>query len=190
MSGCVHCGKAQAGYSFQALEVRTIHLRELGGERRVQGLGDLRRCRVCRDCAQHYLEEVLRPRRVLLRQGLPFAAVLLLGVLVLAGFRTGHRPFEIFGGAGVLCGAVGLVSVVRTALQRRRTYSALPREEALERAAWECALSELPRKEGDADVTYIPQNAETAAMGVSELACRFDLLAPIAGAAAERMAQD
>lgn len=60
----------------------------------------------------------------------------------------------------------------------------------MERAAWECALSELPRKEGNADVTYIPQNAETAAMGVSELASRFDLLAPIAREAAERIAYD
>ncbi len=187
MTNCACCGRTEEGYSFRALEIRTIHLRELQGERRVQGLGEFRQCAVCRSCAQKRLEEALRPWRLLLRRMLPFAVILLAGVLVLGLLPSAERPFQFFGAAAVICGVLGAGSVIRSTFRKRRTYSALPREEALEQAAWDCAVSTLPRKDGDADVTYLPITPETLAMDAKALALRFQLLPPIAKEAAKRI---
>lgn len=186
MDGCMCCGQT-AQYTFQALEVHTIHLRELSGERRIQGLGALRQCVVCRDCAEKYLNTVLRPHRLLLRRGMPFAAILVLGVLMLGVLRFSSRPVQMFGATAVICGVLGIASAIRTVLQKRRNYSRLPQETALEQAGWDCVLSVLPKKEQDADVTYIPVTKETLAMGTEELGLRFELLPPIAKEAAERI---
>ena len=187
MTNCACCGRMEEGYSFQTLEIRTIHLRELQGERRVQGLGEFRQCLVCRSCAQKRLEDALRPRHSLLRRILPFAVILLVGVLVLGVLPFAERPFQFFGAAAVICGVVGGGSVIRSAFQKRQTYAALPREEALKQAAWDCAVSALPRKDGDADVTYLPITQETLAMDAKALAIQFQLLPPIAKEAAKRI---
>ena len=188
MANCVCCGQQEEGYVFQALEIRTIPLRELRGERRVQGLGELRQCALCPGCARRRLAAILSPWPGLVRQALPFGGLLLLGLLVLGVLRPADRPFQFFGAAAVLCGAVGLVSGVRTALGRRRAYASLPEREALALAAWDCALGALPRKADDADLTYLPVNEETRAMSYDQLARQFDLLVPIAKEAAERIA--
>lgn len=190
MTNCACCGRQEEGYAFRALEIRTLHLRELQGERRVQGLGEFRQCAVCRACAQKRLEETLGPWRVLPRRLLPFGVILLLGVLVLAVLPSGERPVRFFGAAAVICGALGMGSTIRAALKTRRTYAALPREKALEEAAWACALSALPRKDGDADVTYLPVTEETLALDANALALRFQLLPPIAKEAVKRIAAE
>ena len=65
---------------------------------------------------------------------------------------------------------------------------ALPREEAVKKAAWDCLLAAAPKKNGDNDLTYIPVDGETKALDQRELALRYDLLPAIAAQALERMA--
>lgn len=187
MSNCAHCGKAGAEYIFQALEIRTLHLRELRGERWVQGLGELRWCAVCQNCARKRLDSLRTPWTRLFRRLLPFGIVLLFGVGVLGLLRPAERPFQMFGAAATICGAVGLVSTIRSAWRLQRAWSTKPPEVALEDAAWDYALEILPRKKDDADITYLPINQETRAMDHAELSRRFDLLPPIAKEAEERI---
>ena len=43
---CIRCG-SPAAIPVRALEVRTLHVRSIGGERRVQALGDEKTGAVC-----------------------------------------------------------------------------------------------------------------------------------------------
>ena len=84
MSNCIHCGAGAADYPIRVLEVQTLHIREMGGERRVQALGRFQEYTICRSCAQAHLETILAPGKRLMRRMLPFAAVLAAGVTALA----------------------------------------------------------------------------------------------------------
>ena len=50
---CVRCG-GDAAYPVRAIEVRTLHVRSIGGEKRVQALGDERESAVCEACARAF----------------------------------------------------------------------------------------------------------------------------------------
>ena len=52
---CISCGKSEAEYRFQALEVQTLHLREFNGERKIQALGNVLELDICEDCAMAHL---------------------------------------------------------------------------------------------------------------------------------------
>ena len=51
MEKCIACGK-DAKITFRALEVQTLHVRDLDREKRVQALGDFHDFAVCRECAK------------------------------------------------------------------------------------------------------------------------------------------
>lgn len=179
MSNCIHCGTGAADYPFRVLEVQTLHIREMGGERRVQALGRFQDHAICRSCAQAHLETILAPGKRLMRRMLPFAAILAAGVTALA-LGWGQLPLVVMGAAGILCGVVGICSTARNGLKMRREYAALPPEEALARAAWDLLLATVPNKDGENDLTYIPVDERTLAMKNGELMIVYDLLPAVA----------
>ena len=67
MAACLKCG-GEGDYSFRVLEVHTLHVRDLDGEKRVQALGDFREYAVCCVCAQARLDRALRPERYQIRE--------------------------------------------------------------------------------------------------------------------------
>lgn len=190
MAQCPICGREKEGYPFQTLEVQTLHVRDFTGEKRVQALGNFQDWTVCEDCARRWLEESLAPGKRLTRTCLPFALVLLAGTLWTLLVQGDVFALRLLGPAAIFCGLAGVASSTRQLLTRSRELRALPREEALRRAAWESLLSAAPKKNGDNDLTYIPVDDETRRLDQRQLALRHDLLPAIAAQALERMAQD
>lgn len=186
MAACLKCGGG-GDYPFRVLEVHTLHVRDLDGEKRVQALGDFQEYAVCRACAQARLDRALRPGRYLGRRLAPFLVVLAFGLAVTAVCWTGELALRLLGAAGIFCGGAGSVSVLRGAGREKRACAALPREEALRRAAWECLLETAPRKAGDNDLTYIPVNPETLKLKNGDLGIGYDLLPAVAKQAWDRL---
>lgn len=176
-SDCIQCG-ADSQYQFQALEIHTLHVRDMKGEKRVQALGGSVGFHVCADCARKQLRRNLEG--VHIKEILPFAAILLLGIVCAVAFWNGEGVLRLFGAGGVVCGILGIVSTVREAAKRRGQYGALPEKEALEKAAWEVAVHCAPRKSGDHDLTYLPVTPETMKMKNGDLMVAYDLLPQIA----------
>lgn len=186
MATCLKCG-GQGEYSFRVLEVLTLHIRDMAGEKRVQALGRTLRYDICAHCARERLEEGLRPGKRLWKKLTPYLAVLLLGATVLATCWNFGRAFQLLGLAGIFCGAAGGVAVFRAAGEERKVYRGLSEENALQRAAWDCLLEAAPRKEGENDLTYIPINETTMALKNGDLAVTYDLLPAIAKQAWDRL---
>lgn len=178
MANCLKCGGE--GRAFQVMEVQTLHIRDLGGEKRVQALGRFQTYSLCESCARAWLEETLRPWKTLIRRCLPFALILLFGIMVTVLCWNGENYLRLLGFGGLICGVAGLFSSVRAILAKQREYAALAPEEALERAFWDCLLDAAPKKDGDNDLTYIPITDKTLSMKNGDLMIAYDLLPEIA----------
>lgn len=186
MPACLKCG-GSGDFPFRVLEVHTLHVRDLDGEKRVQALGEFREFAVCAACAQAYLDRTQRPGRALGKKLAPFLAVLAFGLAVTAVCWTGETALRLLGAAGIFCGAAGSVSVLRRAGQEKKDFAVLPAGEALGRAAWACLLETAPKKAGDNDLTYIPVNPETLALKNGDLGIVYDLLPAVAKQAWNRL---
>jgi len=173
MSDCMKCGAA-ARYYFRALEVHTLHIRNLDGERRVQTLGEVVCFSVCESCAREQLQENLKG--VSARPLASFTVVLIFGIVILALFWDGEGAFRLCGAAGVVCGILGIAYTEKESRQRRIAYNSLSEEKALEKAAWEAAVSCADHKCGDHDLSYIPITPETLMQKNGDLMVNYDLL--------------
>lgn len=180
MSRCVKCGADAAKYEFRMLEVQTLPVRDLTGEHRVQALGNFRHESICRDCARRRLEQILHPGAVLRKKLLPFAVVLMIGIAVLAICWGGATALLVMGGAGIICGLLGMISAVQTVGKQKNEFAALSPQEREYRAAWDCLVDALPKKDGDNNLTYIPVDSRTLAMKNGDLMIAYDLLPAIA----------
>lgn len=176
-SDCIQCGGAPC-YRFRALEIHTLHIRELKGEKRVQALGDSVSFSVCADCAQKQLQNNLKGVKA--KAVLPYAAILLFGVILSIVFWKGESVFRLCGAAGAICGILGIISVIKESRQRREQYLALPEEKALEKAAWDVAVRCAEHKRGDHDLTYLPITPDTLKLKNGDLMVAYDLLPEIA----------
>jgi len=183
---CLKCGKP-GQYVFHVLEVRTLHVRSISGEQRVQALGKSLDYAVCETCAAKHLEQIQKPGRRMGKIVVPFFLVLVLGLVLLTMLRTtdGNAVQRLIGPAALTCGVLGLASTLRDDIRRRKEFSVLTEEEALARAAWECLLDSAPKKAGDSDLTYIPVNPKTLDMKNGDLMIRYRLLPQIAQQAYE-----
>ena len=158
---CIACG-GPAEYALRALTVRTLHIRDLSGERRVQTLGDFREGAVCTSCAEKRLALKTAPFRAVGRQLLFFVAVIVLGAALLGLSLTVLRAYRIVGILGAVAMAAGCLCVAGTLLESRRTADslrALSQQEAMETAAYDVFISCLPTHDADENLTYIPASA-------------------------------
>lgn len=180
MKSCLKCGNGAVRYPFRVLEVQTLHVRDITGEKRVQALGLFQEYGICQDCARHRLDAIREPGRVLWKQLLPFAVIFVLGAVLTVIFWSGEGGLRLLGLAGLVCGVLGFVDGLKGSSQRRKEYAALSDEAALARAAWECLLDSAPKKDGENDLTYIPVNERTLAMKNGDLMIEYELLPEIA----------
>ena len=101
---CIRCGQP-AAFPVRAMEVRTLHVRGVAGERRVQALGDDKESAVCERCARESLDLSLNPLRAARKQVLGFGAVFAAGALLIAAtflFLDGAgNPRQIFRTSGL-----------------------------------------------------------------------------------------
>ncbi len=152
---CIRCG-SPAAHPIRALEVRTLHVRSMGGERRVQALGDEKESAVCEACAKAQLALSLEPVKAAKPQLVTFGAVIAAGILIEVVtflFLKGHQIGILLGIAALICGGLGIYEALRKAKEKAASLRALPETEALEEAAWDVYLAEAPKKEGQNDLT-------------------------------------
>ena len=186
MDTCLKCG-GEAGYRFRVLEVRTLPVRDLTGETRVQALGDFQTFAICETCADSQVAKAIDVPRAILEKGKWFFTVLAAGFILTAILWSGAPELRLLGPAAVLCGALGAGGAVFQSLATRREYLALSPEQQRERAVWEALLQAAPKKEGDNDLTYIPVTEKVLAMKNGDLMIEYDLLPAIAVQAWERL---
>ena len=180
---CIRCG-SPAAYPIRALEVRTLHVRSVGGERRVQALGGEKESGVCEKCAREQLTLSLNPVRAakkeMIRFGIVFAAGILIAAATLLFVRESRQVFLLVALAALICGALGIYEALRKAKEKAASLAALPEAEALEEAAWDVFTAEAPKKEDVNDLTWIPVNEKTLARKNGDLMVLYRLLPEIA----------
>ena len=187
---CVRCG-GEAVYPVKALEVRTLHVRSIGGEKRVQALGDEKTGSVCEACAREQLALSLDPIRASRPQLAAFGAVIAAGILIGAAallfVKESRQVFLLLGIAALVCGTLGVYEALRKAKEKAAALRALPESEALEESAWDVYIAEAPRKEDVNDLTYIPVNEKTLRRKNGDLMVLYKLLPEIAVEAWKRL---
>ena len=187
---CIRCG-SPAAYPIRALEVRTLPVRGLGGERKVQALGDEKQDGVCEHCAQEQLKLSLDPVRAvkpqLIRFGAVFAAGLLIEAVTFLFLKDNRQVFLLLGIAALVCGILGIYDALKKAKEKAASLRALPEAEALQEAAWDVFIAEVPKKEDVNDLTYIPVNEKTRSRKNGDLMILYNLLPEIAVEAWKRL---
>ena len=176
---CIICEKSESEYTFDYLEVQTLHIRDLTGEKRVQALGEMGSGSVCKACAAKKLGQI-ENQTFPVKKLAPFIVIFLLGVFLCAFGLGRDKIFLMMGAAAIACGIMGCFSRLRNAKVKRQEYSVLSNEDALEEAAWEVFSNALPKKDGDNDLTYIPITEKTLALKNGDLMIVYDLLPAIA----------
>lgn len=187
---CIRCA-GQAVYPIRALEVRTLHVRSVGGERRVQALGDEKQAAVCVSCAREQLNLSLNPVKAAKPQLFSFGAVFTAGLAVIAAavlfVRESRQVFILLGIAALICGILGVYDALRRAKEKAAALRALPEAESLEEAAWDVFVAKAPKKEDINDLTYIPVNEKTRSRKNGDLMILYNLLPEIAVEAWKRL---
>lgn len=176
---CIICGSKEKKYDFDYLVVQTLHIRDIGGEKRVQALGETDSGTVCKSCAAKRLGQI-EAQTFPVKRLAPFIAIFLLGVIISVFSIGKDRIIFMLGLAAVACGIMGCYSRLKVASVKRKKYSALSNDDALEEAAWDVLCDALPKKDGDNDLTYIPITEKTLAMKNGDLMIMYDLLPDIA----------
>ena len=187
---CIRCG-SRADWSVSALEVRTLPVRGLGGERKIQALGDEKQSGVCERCAQEQLNLSLDPVRAvrpqLVRFGAVFAAGLLIEAVTFLFLKDNRQVFLLLGIAALICGMLGIYDFLKKAKEKSASLRAMPKTEALEEAAWDVFVDEAPKKEDINDLTYIPVSEKTRSRKNGDLMILYHLLPEIAVEAWKRL---
>ena len=187
---CIRCG-GPAAYPIRAIEVRTLPVRGLGGERRIQALGDEKESCVCERCAREQLNLSLDPVRAvkpqLVRFGAVFAAGLLIEAVTFLFLKDNRQVFLLLGIAALICGVLGIYDVLKKAKEKSASLRTLPEAEALEEAAWDVFVAAAPKKEDVNDLTYIPVNEKTRSRKNGDLMILYHLLPEIAVEAWKRL---
>ena len=187
---CVRCG-GSTGFPIRALEVRTLHVRSISGERRVQALGDEKESAVCEACARKQLELSLNPGKAAKPHLIPFGIVFAAGLVIIAFtlllVRESRQVFLLPGIAALVCGALGIYDALRKAKEKAASLRALPDAEALEEAAWDVFTAEAPKKEDVNDLTYIPVCERRLRRKNGDLMILYGLLPEIAVEAWNRL---
>ena len=176
---CIICGSKEKKYDFDYLVVQTLHIRDIGGEKRVQALGERDSGTVCKSCAAKRLGQI-EAQTFPVKRLAPFIAIFLLGVIISIFSIGKDRIIFMLGLAAVACGIMGCYSRLKVASVKREKYSTLSNDDALEEAAWDVFCDALPKKDGDNDLTYIPITEKTLAMKNGDLMIMYDLLPDIA----------
>jgi len=177
---CLKCG-AEGDYTFDVLEIQTLHIREMGGERRIQSLGLRQTWYICRNCAVDHLKEIMDVRSMVFSLILKFGLVLAAGLILTALTWNQDLPLRIPGFAAILTGAAGIAEGCRRVMNKAGEYRNLPEEEKIHTAAWDLLLETAPRKtEEGSDLTYIPIDEKTLNYKNGDLMILYDLLPDIA----------
>lgn len=180
---CSICQQEQSDVlTFQALEVHTLHIRDIAGEKRVQALGETLDWTICSHCAEKYYKRISDTHLTsLIHPAMPFVPVFLVGILLTIGLWHNELiAFRIIGPSAMFCGVAGTISSIQKHLASCKEMLLMSDQDAMRKAAWECLVNSAPRKQGDNDLSYIPVDGRIDSMSIQELALMYDLLPAIA----------
>ncbi len=186
---CLCCGGDPA-YRFRVLRVRTLHVRDITGEKRVQTLDDFEDHAVCDSCAEQKRQSMQQGIRNSLPALLAFGAILLAGIILALVCRERDRVFLMLGLAMIAGGALGLIGTVQKERRLQADLSPRSPQELLQLAAWQAMVDHLPSKQGQEDLTYIPVDDVTRSRKNGDLMILYDLLPEIAVEAHKRILAD
>ncbi len=196
MDRCISCkkstGKAE-DYRFHVLEVRTLKVRDLDREKKVQALGNFCDYDICSDCARQQLRQELSPVKACGKKLAGFGALLIAGIVLSAltlSLDLEKRIFLVLGVAAIACGVLGFVSSLKEANDRKNELESMPEKKALRNCAFTRMKLCAPRKDADANLTYIPVDEENMKWKKGDLMVLYELLPEIAVQAYERIHQE
>lgn len=184
---CIKCGREHNDYHFRVLQVQTLHVRDVTKEKRVQALGDFEEYDVCAACTKEKYDGILDTGSAIKKASLLWGTVIILGLVLAIAFWNGDGVFRLLGLGMLVGGGLCLYGGLQSATRKKRELSALSREDALYRCAWECMIDGAPKKNDINDITYIPVNEETLARKNGDLMILYDLLPEIAVQAHKRI---
>ena len=192
MLKCLKCGH-ESDFAFRALTIRTLPVRDLSGEKKVQAIGDFQDFGVCASCAAQTLSVKKDIRRNVGKKFGGFALVAVAGILLEAAaflFLNAERVYVLLGLAAIACGLIGMYSSAKDGMEEKNRISSMSNEDALRYAAWACVLENAPKKDLDADLSYIPVDRETRKRKNGDLMILYDLLPQIAVKAHKMICED
>lgn len=177
------------------LEVHTLHIRDFGGEKLIQALGDFQNYDICTACALEGVRAFLYPAGLIVRKCSAFAGLILAGMIMTLLLTVndswpavdGIIAVRMIGPLAVIVGMIGIAGKVREILSVSDAVSKMNHDEAVRYSAWQLLLRDAPKKFGDNDIAYIPVSKDTLDMTPSLLAEKYDLLPSISLKAHEIM---
>lgn len=184
---CIKCGKETGDYPFHVLQVQTLHVRDLGGEKRVQALGDFEDYCVCRSCAEARYREITEHNPAVRKAMLLNILLIVFGIAAAAFFWERNGAFRLLGIGMLVCGALSAYGTLQSTRVKKKEIRALGPEKALRRCAWECMVEGAPKKNDINDISYIPVDEETLARKNGDLMILYNLLPEIAVEAYKRI---
>ena len=184
---CIKCGREHTDYHFRVLQVQTLHVRDFGRTQRIQALGDFEEYDVCASCAEEKYAEALDAATAVRKTVTLWGIVMAAGLALAAAFWNGEGVLRLAGLGLLIGGGLCLLGNLKTATARKREFSALSREDALYRSAWECLADGAPKKNDINDITYIPVDETTLARKNGDLMILYDLVPEIAIQAHKRI---
>lgn len=182
MSFCICC-KQETSTEEVLLEVRTLHIRDFTGERKIQALGSFVYGSVCDPCARAGCTALLSPGRSILAQAAGFFALTLTGGILF--YVLSEFPLRVPAACAMLLGFLGAIHKAQTMLARKKYIGALPPEQALAEVRLRILKDRLPHKEAENNLTYISLPVLLSA-DPGTLTAQYGLLPPIAQEAVDR----
>ncbi len=180
MSKCIHCKTSEGTYPFRVIEIQTLHVRDISGEKYVQAMGKTADYSICSSCARQYISESSSFGGKYLKRLIPAAALILFGIVytIFQNFEIAYM--RMLGPIAVLCGLLLIYAAVKEYREQKKSFEGLNGDEALKQAAWMQLIDTLPRKNEDQDITYVPVNGASKGMSIKQLSENYDLLPAIA----------
>ena len=184
---CIKCGREHNDYHFRVLQVQPLHVRDFGKNSRIQALGDFEEYDVCAACAEEKYAAALDAGKAIRKTATLWGVVMAVGLVLAAAFWHGESVLRLAGLGLLVGGGLCLIGGLQSATARKREFSAMSREDALYRSAWECMIDGAPNKNDVNDITYIPVDEKTLARKNGDLMILYDLVPEIAVQAHKRI---
>lgn len=168
-------------FFFHTLEIHTLHVRDFGGERLIQSVGNYRDFEISTACAENEARAVIFPIKRIFGKTLSFMILFFVGVILsfTLSLKTEIFAIKALGIIAAFTGISGIISECRKILIQRRNLINMTPDERLKFCAWQCALKQAPKKFNDNDITYINIDEETLKLKTEELSEKYNLIPAI-----------
>jgi hypothetical protein len=160
------------------LTIRTLHIRNFSGTSRIQGVGRIVEGTVCDDCINRQINNTLHPIKQSMKKLVQYGALTAAGILIAAFVHD--NVIRLFGASAALCGSLCMYSDLKKALEQQRVAKDNNDEQNHAFYSHLLITNNLPRKNGEEDLSYIPLNAGLAAESPGSLCVQYGLLPEIA----------